>query len=552
MARRPARWSRLNGSPALVLGAALFLAAAASLAALALQARDGDGGLLPGLSEYTEAVPGTWQRINPIYASLNEPDQDLVALLFSGLVRLAPDGRVEPDLAEALPSVSADGRTYTFRLRPGLKWHDGQPVTSYDVAFTIRQVVDPGFRGDPLLAEAWQSVRVETPDERTVVFELDAPSAPFLARYATIGVLPEHLLRGLTADQLYDAPFNAAPVGTGPYRLVSLSSSEAVLEANSDYHLGRPRIGRIRLVFVSDVGAGVRLFQSGRVDGVLLRDPLPESQRVQLERMSGVRILTPQRAAYLVLYLNNAQANTFADVRVRQAISLALDREAIVAEALGGAGTPSASPIAPGSWAYVSELDRRERDLERARRLLEEAGWRPHPTMGTLVKEGAEFRVTIRTDNDPTRIAVADAVARQLDELGIRATVASTTFAVLRRDFLQQRRYEIALAGWEQGPDPDPYFAWHSTQMGTAGLNIANFSDAVVDRLIETARTTLDEEVRRDMYRQLQEVWQDVVPSAIIAYPRYTYLLRSGVEAKVPDLLASPSQRFASIAEWSR
>jgi len=552
MARRPARWSRLQGSRAFPLALVLLVAAGASIAAIALRGGRDDGGILPRLTEYAEAVPGTWQRINPIYASLNAPDEALAELVFSGLVRLAPDGHVEPDLAESLPSVSADGRTYTFRLRPGLKWHDGQPVTSYDVAFTIRQITAPGFRGDPLLAEAWQSIRVETPDERTVVIELEAPSAPFLARYATLGILPEHLLRGLTADQLYDAPFNAAPVGTGPYRLVSLSSAEAVLEANPDYHLGRPHIGRIRLVFVSDAAAGVRLFQSGSVDGVLLRDPLPESLRVQLERMSGVRILTPQRAAYLVLYLNNAQANTFADLRVRQAISLALDRDAIVADVFGGAAPPSASPIPPGSWAYVPELDRHARDLERAQELLAAAGWRPHPTTGSLVKEGAEFRITIRTDNDPVRIAVAEAIARQLDEIGIRATVASTTFAVLRRDFLQQRRYEAALAGWHQGADPDPYFAWHSTQMGTAGLNIANFSDAVVDRLIETARTSLDGNIRTDMYRQLQEVWQEGVPSAIICYPRYTYLIRSGIDAKVPDLLAAPSERFAFISEWSR
>lgn len=552
MTLRPTRWPRLNSSPFGLLLTSFVVAVGAAIAAFILRAGDGDGTLLPDVTQYTEAIPGTWQRINPIYSSLNDADADLVSLLFSGLVRLAPDGRVEPDLAEALPTVSADGRTYTFRLRAGLKWHDGQPVTSYDVAFTIRQIVDPGYRGDPLLAEVWQSIRVDAPDERTVIFELPAPSAPFLARYATLGILPEHLLRGLTADQLFDAPFNAAPVGTGPYRILSLSSSEAQLEANPSYHLGRPRITRVRFVFVPDASAGIRLFQAGQVDGVLLRDPPGEALQVELERMPGVRILAPQRAAYLVLYLNNAQANTFADSRVRLALSLAIDRERIVTDVFGGAATASSSPIPPGSWAYVPEFDRITPDLERARTLLNEAGWRVHPTTGTLVKEGAEFRVTIRTDNDPVRIAVAEAVARQLDALGIRATVASTTFAVLRRDFLQERRYEVALAGWDQGADPDPYFAWHSTQMGTAGLNIANFTDAVVDRLIETARTSNDENVRREMYRQLQEVWQTTAPSAIVCYPRYTYLLRDNVSATVPEVLASPSHRFAEIIKWSR
>ncbi len=536
----------------LVFAAALAVAVAAAVAALVLRTSGSERPVLPTATELVEGVAGTWQRVNPLYASLNEVDGDLSALVFSGLVKVGPDGSVQPDLAEALPEISVDGRTYTFHIRPDARWHDGEPVTSFDVAFTIEQIRAPDFRGDPLLAEAWSTVKVETPDERTVVLELEAPSAPFLARYATIGILPSHLLRGLSGQALYDSPFNAAPVGSGPYRVVSLTDEEAVLEANGAYHLGRPAIDRIRVRFFNDYSAGLSALEAGEIDSLLVREPLTDAQAVAVEQLSGIQVYQLPRAAYVVLYLNNAQAATFQDARVRRAISLALDRRRIVDEVFHGAARASTSPIPPGSWAYVPEYDVIEPDVERAKELLAEAGWRPHPTTGTLVREGEEFRITIRTDNDPFRVAVAEEVARQLDEIGIRATVASTTSAVLRRDFLQQRRYEAAVAGWDQGPDPDPYAGWHSSQMGSAGLNIANTNDAVIDRLIETARTRHDPEVRKEMYRQLQEVWQSVVPSAILLYPAYTYLVRSDVHVVLPELLATPAQRFSSITEWRR
>jgi len=143
-------------------------------------------------------------------------------------------------------------------------------------------------------------------------------------------------------------------------------------------------------------------------------------------------------------------------------------------------------------------------------------------------------------------------IARQLETVGIRATVASTTFAVLRRDFLQERKYDAAVAGWDQGPDPDPYFGWHSSQMGTAALNLANFQDIVADSLIALGRTNGDIEVRRDAYRQFQEVWQELTPSVILLYPEYTYILTDALSGAKFGVLFTASQRFADIHTWKR
>ncbi len=502
-----------------------------------------------GGSTYTEAVAGAWQRINPIYASQNAVDADLSSLIFSGLIKLGPDGSIQADLADP-PAVSDGGKTYTFHLKRGLTWQDGTPLTSRDVSFTIARVTDPDFKGDPALAEGWRDVAVDTPDADTVILHLKQVSAPFLARSATLGILPEHLLNGLSAAALFEATFNGAPIGSGPYRLVSIDSHQARLTANSGSSRGRPAIDTVIIRFYTDYPSALRAVTVGEVQGLMVRDTLSDAQLADISRLKGVKVDSPQGAAEIVLYLNNDQAAYFQDARVRGAISLALDRQAIVDQALKGLGTPSSSPVAPGSWAYASDYDHTGSDRAAARRLLEQAGWKPQPTTGILVKEGAEFRFTIRTDDDPVRMAVAGAVVQQLDQVGIKATVASTTFSVLRRDFLSERKYDAAIAGWDEGPDPDPYFGWHSSQMGTAGLNIANFADVVADSLISQGRASNDTETRKDDYRQFQEVWDELAPSVVIAYPRYVYIHTDQLKGYQPGVLFTPASRFTDIVHW--
>ncbi len=503
--------------------------------------------------EYVEGVAGTWQRVNPLFASANEVDQDIAALVFSGLIRVGANGEPTPDLLAQLPTVSGDGQTYTFTLRPGLKWHDGEPLTASDVRFTIERLQDADFRGDPLLAAGWEGVSITVETETTFVLRLQAASAPFLVRSATIGILPEHSLQGKTSGALFDDPFNAAPVGSGPYRLESLNSQEAVLRANGDYHDGRPEIDVVRLRFFADYPAALRAMQAQRLDGLYLRNFTNAAVASEIESLEDVDIDRVTSSATTMLYLNNSQFALFGDARVRQAISLAIDRERLTREIFGDFAQPSASQVAPSSWAYTADYDtQREANVEEAKSLLAAAGWVLPPATGVLTKEGGEFRFTIRTDSDQTRIAVANAIALDLEPLGIRATVVSTTFSVLRRDFLQERKYDAAVANWDQGADPDPYAAWHSSQMGTAGLNLANFADAIVDELIGKARTVSDQTVRQDLYRQFQEKWEELAPSIVLLYPEGVYIRTNAIEAPETGTLFSPDMRFDTISQWKR
>ncbi len=500
-------------------------------------------------SVYVEGVVGAWQRINPLFAAENAVDQDLSRLIFAGLLRVGEDGRLLPDLAP-LPEVGEDGRTYTFRLHPGLQWHDGAPVRSLDVAFTIEHILAPDFQGDARLQAAWTGVEVRTPDLRTIIIRLPEPSASFLARFATVGILPEHLLQGLDGADLFDAPFNASPVGAGPYRLESATSVEATLSAYPRYHLGRPHIDIITVRFLPDFAAVKHALEQGDIDGIFLRQPLSAEQLDSLDDIPGFVHEDLQRAVSLVLYLNNSQVAYFRDPKVRIAVSLALDRQTLVEKALLGIATPSSSAIAPGTWAYDPSLDSPPSDPEAAIALLAEAGWHRSPTTGVLVRQGSEFRLTIRTDNDPRHLALAREVALQLEPVGIRATVASTSFTVLSRDFLAPRTYDAALAGWDQGPDPDPYLAWHSSQVDHPGGNVANYGDIIVDALLERGRTTSSALVRLDAYRQFQELWQREAPSVILAYPRIRYIRAANVTSPPFGVLFTPTDRFLNVHLW--
>ncbi len=542
MTLRFARSPRFLGLAGLVV-----LIAAGAAAALLLFQREDSSPIAPSGNTYVEGVAGTWERINPLFAPGNRVDEDLSRLVFAGLTRLGADGTVMPDLAESW-DVTPDGRTWTFRLRRDLRWHDGESLTAADVVFTVGLIQDSGFQGSGELANLWAGVTATAENQFTVVFHLAAPFSPFLARNTTLGILPRHLLDDVTPAEMPRSTFNSRPVGAGPYRLASINSEQAELTAFSGYHAGRPQIDTLRIRFYSDLGTAAEGLRLGALNGLLI----PEghgSLVAELGAVSGATVEARVTSAYLILYLNNAR-HPFNEAGVRRAISLAIDRDAALNAAYQGSAVASSSAIAPGSWAYTSQYDRLGRDLRLARELLAEAGWEPNPSSGVLTREGVEFRFLIRTDNTPAHLAVASEVAAQLNDVGIRATVASTSFAVLRRDFLAQRQYDAALAIWEQGADPDPYSGWHSSENGTAGLNFANFADVVVDELVAQARTSPDLEVRRENYRQFQEVWLDRTPSVVIGYPQRAYIHSTDLDTGGIGLLFHPADRFWAIARW--
>lgn len=492
---------------------------------------------------YVEASAGAPQRVNPLYAGLNPADGDLVALVFSGLTRLGPEGRVLPDLAERW-EISEDGTEYTFRLRNGTLWHDGEELTADDVVFTWSVLSSEDFDGDPDVGNFWQSVSVERIDDLTIRYTLEEPFSPFLSQ-TTMGILPEHLLAGVPVDEMAQSSFNEEPIGAGPYRLESLTTRSATLRSNDSFHLGPPYIEQIRIDYYVSDEAAVTAVRNGDADGVYVTGPLGRDQVTALDSDHELQELTLN--SYTMLYLNSLLP-AFQDDTVRRAIAFAIDREAIVDGTLAGRGAIADSVITPGTWAFADTFEPYPYDPERAAALLADAGWIAGPN-GIRSRDGIELTFDLITNNDSTRTAIAAAIAANLQEVGIAVNFSSSGSPTLYEQVLQPHQFEMALFGFAQGPDPDPFPAWHSSQ-AEGGANIAAFSDPTVDSDLEQARLAADRDRRAELYLRFQQTFYDLQPSVLLFYPVNLYVLPEDLQGVATGVAFTSSSRFSNVWEW--
>jgi len=496
---------------------------------------------------YVEAILGAPARVNPLFAPLNDTDRDLTALVFSGLTRLDAEGEVLPDLAEGL-EISEDGLTYTFHLRRNVTWDDGAAFTAEDALFTFDLLADPDLPSDPTLGQLWRQVSCSAPDDFTLLCELPEPFAPFLA-HTTIGLLPKHVLEGTTGATIADSPFNQAPVGTGPFRLAQLDQTKATLRANPAYYGEPPVVDEIEFRFYPDPSSAAAALNQGEVHSLLLGPGANQEDFELLTSTPGLRAYTANRTAYTVLFLNNTQP-PFDDKALRQAVALSVNVDDIIGKLLGGRAVRADSPMVPGTWAYNPQLEPRTRDLKEAGSLLDDAGWKMTDS-GIRQKKGKELRISLMTDQDPLRIALAQEIANQLAEAGIQVTVAPQNSGDLVQEFLIPHQYQAAIFGWDPGPDPDPYPAWHSSEVKPDGANLAGYQSEDADKVIAEARQTTDLDKRQALYYTFQQKFQEDVPSVLLYYPVFTYFVKKEIQNVELGTLFQPSSRFASVTQWT-
>lgn len=494
---------------------------------------------------YREALIGTPTMLNPLLAD-SQPDRDLSTLLFTGLTRTDAKGTVVPDLARSW-RIEDEGKRYIFTLRDDATWHDGTRFGARDVLFTIRTLQDAAFPGEATLADFWRGVTVETPDESTVICTLAKGYAPFLA-YTDVGILPAHLLADVKPGDLPGEAFNLRPVGTGPFAFESLDPAkvEIALKRHDRYYGARPQMEGLRFRSYADVPAALRGAAAGEVDGVSY---IPPQYLAEADMIAATAdVYGPSLSGYTALFFN-LQLPLFTGREVRQGLALAIDRDALVKEGLGGWGRAGSSPILPESWAYTNvDAARSTFDPERARRTLEEAGWKIGAS-GAREKGGQALGFTLLTDDDPSRAAVATVLARQLEVVGCKVTVAVRSADEVA-GAVTTRRFEAALTGWiGLAGDPDPYQMWHSSQ-AESGYNFANYSNPEVDEALAQARLTTDPDKRKALYATFLRLFATDVPSVVLYYPQYHFAVSKRVTGVGLDPLDGPSDRFRRIADW--
>jgi len=504
---------------------------------------------------YTEALVGSLQRLNPLFDTHNQVDRDVDRLIYSRLMTFDERGNAVHDLV-ASSGVSADGTVYNFELKPNVVWHDGAPLTAADVVFTVELMRNGGDFVPADLQEFWTDIEVIGLSDTSLQFRLPEPFAPFLD-YLSFGILPQHLLNGKTVVEINELDFNIQPIGSGPYkfdRLIAENGQIAglVLVLNEDYYGNKPYIEQLVFRYYPDSAAALQAYKNGQVLGINLINSDVLADALNQQNLAVYTGRLPE-LSIVMLNLENDEAPFLDQVNIRRALYLGINRQSIIDQIIGGQGILADGPIFPGTWAFYDGTPRVEFDAERAKQLLDEAGF-------TISTENASQRVstdgTVLAFNllypeDEQHRLIAEAIQRDWANIGVTVTLEAAAYDVLVLDRLTNRNYQAALVDMNLSryPDPDPYPFWDSIQ-ATGGQNYSQWDHKIASEYLEEARVTTDLGERARLYRNFQVIFADELPSLPLYYPVYNYGVDRSVQGVRMGPLLDTSDRFATILNW--
>ncbi|MDO4298603.1 MAG: ABC transporter substrate-binding protein [Lachnospiraceae bacterium] len=505
---------------ALVLAAAMVM----GMGSFSVQAEDtqAETTLVYGSGDYT--------RINPAMDEHGE----INILIFNGLTAHDGDNKVVPGLAESW-EFEEETCTYTFHLREGVKWHDGEPFTADDVKFTIEAIMNPdnGSENAPNYEDVQE---ITVTDDHTISFKLDAPNVAFLD-YMTMAVLPKHLLEG---EDMQESDFFRNPVGTGPYKLASWDEGQAItLTRNEDYFKGAPNIGTIVFKIVPDDNAKALQLQSGELDLALLT---PKDAQ-NFADMDGYICYDMKTSDYRGIMFNFQNEYWTENRDIIPAICYGLDREAIIDAVLLGQGIVAYGPLQRNEYNNEN-VEHYDYNPEKAKEILEAAGCEMGED-GFYYRDGEKLGFPISVGaGDQVRVDIAQIAAQQLKEIGIDVSVDIPA----QVDWGGQYAY---LIGWGSPFDADD----HTYKVfGTGkGANYSGYSNEKVDEYLTEARQSDDPAVRAEAYDKFQEELANDPAYAFICYIDANYVADSDISGIAEDTVMGHHGVgiFWNVCDWT-
>jgi peptide/nickel transport system substrate-binding protein len=491
------------------------------------------------LSALEEPVVGGWLvwRISSEPATLNPiTATDAYESLINGFVYeslLTLDNQTLehiPELAESW-SVSEDKKRYTFVLKEGLHWQDGEPLTTEDVLYTFARAMDPEVDA-PHLRNYYKDITdIEVLDDRTVRFTYSFPYFKALDMIGGLNIIPKHVF---TKEDFNTHPAGRAPMGSGPYRFKKWETGkEIVLERYPEYWGKTHYIQRIVFRIITDETVALQVLKKGEIDYMGLQPIQWERQTNTPQFKDAFKKIRYPSLGYSYIGWNN-QKDLFRDKRVRRAMTMLMDRESFVKNIWYGLGSVITGSFFIGSPDYDKSIEPWPYDPDAAVKLLAEAGWTDSDGDGILDKDGKAFRFEFTySSGSTTGEKIATMLQESLAKVGIEMSIRQLEWALFTQ-LLDDRAYDAVTLGWSLPVIADPYQVWHSSQ-AREGSNYIGFVNEEADRILERARSEFDRDKRAEMYRRFHRILHEEQP--------YTFLFNR-------DNLVAIGTRFANVIEY--
>jgi len=495
-------------------------------------------------------IEGTISDISS-FAVLNSGDtasSQMIWLLFDGLLSLNANGDNLPQLASALPTVSSDQLTFTFKLRPNLKWSDGQPITADDVAFTYALMYSPDtkdyvsrYRAN--LEGFMQSVTATDP--QTVVFKFSKVLANFVDTHCRYGILPKHILGSVTPKALNTHDFftKGPTVSSGVFKFNRWDKGQqVVLERNDNYWAGASHLDQYIFKVVTDAVVLAQQLKTGELD-------TGQPDASQFDNLKSVTTITAKAFinpgfVYYQFNLDPSKPSSkiFGDKNVRKALHTALDRTAMAKAVYFGQAVPADSVLPPTTWAYNPNVSPKYPfDKAAAEKLLDDAGWAKGGD-GIRTKGGVRMSFEVNTNSgNKVRENLIQVMQQQWKDIGVDASPRAIAFQTLVTQIRSTKTFQIILIGIaNQDTDPDQTTLWTTKGIGSAGLNGMSYSNPQVDQLMNDALQTTDRNKRKPLYAQIQNILADELPAPILFYPNYLW----GINKRVVNFNVGPYNTY--------
>ena len=482
----------------------------------------------PG-GELREGIIGSPRFINPLL-SLSDADRDLATLIYSGLLKATPEGKLVPDIADRY-EISKDG-----------------------LLFTLQKAQDPALKS-PKRA-SWEGVTVEKIGEREIRFTLRQPYSPFVEN-ATIGILPKHLWKEADAEQFQFSPINIEAVGSGPYKIEKIKRNNLgipfyiELSSFNDYALGRPYIESIVLRFYQNEKDLLDGLSREEIESV---NTITPKTAMSLET-TGYRIEHAPLPRVFAVFLNQNNATFLAEKAVRRALNLATDKDAIVSSVLYGYGVPIQEPIPPTFLRMLAgAATSSEARLAEANALLDKGKWIRNTETGIRErvkgKEIQKLSFSLITSDTEELLQSAKLLKEMWRKIGVEARMQIFGSGDLNQNIIRPRKFEALLFGEIIGRDLDLFAFWHSSQRNDPGLNVAMYTNSKVDKLLEEARSTTDIENRISAYTRAIETISDDEAAIFLYSPEFIYVLPKKIKGFTLSRTTTPSERFLDVSNW--